>query len=100
MYHPIKKLENYIATKANKTVAIQSSTKNLIDAKDLDPDEIQKYQDRLKKVNNKIMKSATEYGLDAIMNLSGSETSSIRAISFATLSKLANHSSKYMSVKA
>jgi len=34
------------------------------------------------------------------MNLSGSETSSIRAISFATLNKLTIHSSKYSTVKS
>ena len=34
------------------------------------------------------------------MNLSGSDSNSIRATSFSTLSKLAIHSSKFITVKA
>ena len=54
----------------------------------------------LKKIGGKISQSAVSYGIDAIMNLTGSKCTLIRALAFSGLMKLATHSSNFDTVKA
>ena len=81
-------VNNNIVYKINE---YEESQKKKEDAED-DP--------KLQEIIKEISESKVEHTLDAIMNLSGSDSRFIRTTAFSTLSSLSTFSSQYKSVKA